>query len=548
MSSLVIYLIKANIALTLFYLAYRFGLRRLTFYNLNRFFLLFGIVFSAVFPLVNLNTFFQQHQQLAGSVAYYAPDWSTLQQYVQPQNQFTVWTLIAYVFWAGVIVMTIRFCVQMMSLFRIHLRTKSGFIYEEKIRLMHDHINPFSFFKNIYINPELHTENELEKILHHEKIHVKGWHSADILAGEINNIFYWFNPGAWMMKTAIQENLEFITDRKILSSGMDAKSYQYSLIKVSSIPFANPLANNFNFSHLKKRIKMMNRKRSSRFHLLRYLLLLPVIAIAVFFINSSRAQSFQHDKDNVTNSAKNFTLESLNDPFRNQHFNSKGYEVVSNTNSGINTVRSSNGVLLGYFNLYTFTPKQLADFNKRYGTSLTYEDVQAFKNYAQVLNNHPTISNYSYESKKQLYIWTKGNPMPTAYNLNKTKDRNQLLKKYGIIPPDYIAVVKHDDDSSHLQKEYMAFLKRNSTVESIAWGGNPETRTTTYVIVHLKNGIIEKYYLNNHEEMKKAEAKYGKFPAPPPPPPVSTKAKSISSHNITDTSIRNDRYYAQLSY
>ncbi|TAM93727.1 MAG: hypothetical protein EPN39_19415, partial [Chitinophagaceae bacterium] len=70
MPALIIYLIKANIALILFYLAYRFGLRRLTFYMLNRFFLLFGITFSALFPLLNLNAFFQHHQQLAGSVAY----------------------------------------------------------------------------------------------------------------------------------------------------------------------------------------------------------------------------------------------------------------------------------------------------------------------------------------------------------------------------------------------------------------------------------------------------------------------------------------------
>jgi hypothetical protein len=55
MSELFIYLIKANIALCLFYLAYRLGLRRLTFYTLNRFFLLTGIVFSSLFPLVDVN-------------------------------------------------------------------------------------------------------------------------------------------------------------------------------------------------------------------------------------------------------------------------------------------------------------------------------------------------------------------------------------------------------------------------------------------------------------------------------------------------------------
>ncbi|TAM98044.1 MAG: hypothetical protein EPN39_09970, partial [Chitinophagaceae bacterium] len=411
MPALIIYLIKANIALILFYLAYRFGLRRLTFYMLNRFFLLFGIAFSALFPLLNLNAFFQHHQQLAGSVAYYAPDWNTLQQYVQPQNQFTVWTLIAYVFWAGVIVMFIRFCMQMLSLFRIHLRTEAGFLQEEKIRFMHDRINPFSFFKNIYINPELHTENELEKILIHEKIHAKGWHTADVLAGEINNIFYWFNPGAWMMKTAIQENLEFITDRKILSSGMDAKSYQYSLIKVSSILFANPLTNHFNFSHLKTRIKMMNRKKSPGFHLLRYLLILPVLTFVVLVMTSSQRRSIS---------------------------------------------------------------------------------------------------------------------LKTVVNI--TKEAKMNFQSRDSIPLPYA--------TDALPADYINFLRRNSSVESLEWylvqGKGP-----VLIRIELKNGNVEDYDVNNPGGIKKGEAKYGKFPAPPPPPPPAPARVKSTSSNTSNVNTKN---------
>jgi hypothetical protein len=290
MPMLFIYLIKANIVLTLFYLAYRFGLRRLTFYTLNRFFLLFGIAFSAALPLVDIHDLFRNHRPLAGSVINYTPDWHSLQQYVQPES-FTMWDLTQYIFWAGVMVMAVRFFVQLLSLLHIHLRTTDGTINKEKVKLMQDRINPFSFFRNIYINPSLHTDDELKDIIAHEHIHVKGWHTVDIIAGELNNIFYWFNPGAWLMKVAIRENLEFITDRKILQSGIDAKAYQYSLIKVSSIPFAVPLVNNFNLFHLKQRITMMNKKRSSHFHVLRYLFLLPVIVLGALMVTSSQGQS-----------------------------------------------------------------------------------------------------------------------------------------------------------------------------------------------------------------------------------------------------------------
>lgn len=286
MPALLIYLLKANIALTLFFLAYRWGLRRLTFYVLNRFFLLTGIVCSSVFPLVNVNDLLQRHQEI-GEVVAYVPDLSALQ--AQPDPGFTVWHLLVYIFWAGVAVMTIRFIVQLFALWRIHRKSQPGTLQQHPVKLLGSRINPFSFFRHIYINPSLHQPSELDAILRHELVHVKEWHTVDVLTAELNNIFYWFNPGAWLMKTAIRENLEFITDRRMLQQGADPKAYQYNLIKVSGIPYATAIANNFNFSHLKNRIKMMNQKRSAKYNLLRYLVLGCVVVIALLSLNFSRA-------------------------------------------------------------------------------------------------------------------------------------------------------------------------------------------------------------------------------------------------------------------
>ncbi|MGN6511353.1 MAG: M56 family metallopeptidase, partial [Chitinophaga sp.] len=84
MTALFIYLVKANIALCLFYLAYRLGLRRLTFYTLNRVFLITGIVFSSLFPLVDVNDFFTRNETIAAQVVQYVPDFGALQQAAQP--------------------------------------------------------------------------------------------------------------------------------------------------------------------------------------------------------------------------------------------------------------------------------------------------------------------------------------------------------------------------------------------------------------------------------------------------------------------------------
>ena len=281
-----IYLMKANIALVLFYLGYRYGLRRLTFYTLNRYFLLLGIVVSAIFPLLNFRELLGSRQSVA--VVQYAPDWSLVRSYVAAPASISLWEIMTCVFWGGVAVMAIRFLLQLLSVARIHLRSTDAVIFHQRVRRVEDRLNPFSFFGNIYVNPVLHPEGQLQDVIAHEQVHVRGRHSWDILVAEIQKIFYWFNPGAWLMKRAVVENLEFITDRRILSLGVDRRRYQYSLLKVGCTASGVTIVNHFNLSHLRKRIIMMNRTRSARVQLLRYLLLLPLIAAGALLISARR--------------------------------------------------------------------------------------------------------------------------------------------------------------------------------------------------------------------------------------------------------------------
>lgn len=293
MSELFLYLIKANIALCLFYLAYRLGLRRLTFYTLNRYFLLSGIVFSSLFPLVDVNDFVNRHETLAQQAVIYLPDFNAWQP-AQPEP-FSVWTFMEWIFWAGVALMAVRLVVQLVSLLFLHRKTHSANILDRKVRLMPTSMNPFSFFRHIYVNPSLHGPEELKAILQHEAIHVKEWHSADVLMSELNQVFYWFNPGAWLMKTAVKENLEFLTDRTMLRMGADRKAYQYSLVQVSAAQYAAGIANNFNFSHLKNRIKMMNKRKSSRLHITRYAILGCIVCGVLLSLNFTKAGAVVQD-------------------------------------------------------------------------------------------------------------------------------------------------------------------------------------------------------------------------------------------------------------
>lgn len=270
-----IILLKINIVLILFAVAYYLILRRLTFYVINRVFLVFGILFSTVYPFIDLTDFFNRQNE---KVAAFVPKLNQKASALVPSDFISnYWQWISILFYVGVLVMAFRLVVQFISLYRMHQKSKPGSVANYSVRILDEPVSPFSFWQTVYINPALHKEVELNTILAHENIHVKEWHSLDIILAELSVVFYWFNPGVWLMKRAVKENLEFITDEKILKRGIDKKAYQYSLLDVGNLMPAVEIVNNFNLSDLKKRIKMMNVKRSSHLTLSRYLLVLPVL-------------------------------------------------------------------------------------------------------------------------------------------------------------------------------------------------------------------------------------------------------------------------------
>ncbi|MGN6180997.1 MAG: M56 family metallopeptidase [Mucilaginibacter sp.] len=291
MPGLIIYLLKVNAALCLFYLAYRFALRPLTFYYLNRFFLVFGIVFSTVYPLVDVSALFTNHTVIRQQLNTIVPNWHEVLPAVQHQAATVdYWGVPIMLFWLGVILMAFRLAVQFISLYRIHQQSVQDNYLGKPFRAVKTDVNPFSFWQEIYLNPDKHTDAELRAIIQHEQVHVKQWHTLDVILAELSVVFYWFNPGVWFMKQAVKENLEFITDREILRSGVDEKAYQYSLVRVSALKPGAAIVNNFNFLTIKKRIMMMNKKRSSKAQITKYVVLLPLVMLLALVFTVSKAE------------------------------------------------------------------------------------------------------------------------------------------------------------------------------------------------------------------------------------------------------------------
>ena len=192
---------------------------------------------------------------------------------------------VGFAYWGMVIVLAIRFFIQLAGIIRLAFRCQKAKIGNTNVHLLRQASGPFSFFHWIFIHPTSHTEDELSEILTHEQTHANQWHSIDVLVSEIVCIFCWFNPFAWLMKREIRTNLEYLADNRVLETGHDSKAYQYHLLGLSHHKAAATIYNSFNVLPLKKRIKMMNKKRTREIGRTKYLMFLPLAALLMIISN-----------------------------------------------------------------------------------------------------------------------------------------------------------------------------------------------------------------------------------------------------------------------
>lgn len=277
------YFLKVSIALAVVFLFYQLVLRRITFYNWNRWYLLGYTLLAFFIPFIDISPVLQQNEWTDAGFVQWVPvldatTGTTDISAVEASPALSLWTILLLIFAGGALFMLVRLIIQLIS-FRRMLR-HAQFISGDSMKLyqVNESIIPFSFGNSIFINRDLHTPQELEEIIRHEFVHVKQCHSIDIIWGELICLFNWYNPFAWLLKSSIRQNLEFIADNKVLQNGINRKQYQYLLLKViGNNQFS--IANKFNFSSLKKRIAMMNKIKTAKVHLLRFLFVLPLLAV-----------------------------------------------------------------------------------------------------------------------------------------------------------------------------------------------------------------------------------------------------------------------------
>lgn len=282
-----IYLIKINVALMLLYGFYRLTVSRDTFFGLRRLTLWLIYAVALMVPALNLEYWVRDTPTMVSMANVYADTFYPVVVVKAQASGITWMDMLLGIYWVGVAVLSLRLVWQLFCIIRLVVISRKQEVEGITVHLLKGEGSPFSFFRWVFMYPSTLEGRQLHEVMVHECTHVSGLHSLDTLFSELFSIACWFNPFAWLMKQEVRMNLEYLADESVLSDGNARKSYQYHLL---GLAYRQPnestkIANNFNLLPLKKRIKMMNKRRTSEIGKAKYLLFAPLAGVLLMVSN-----------------------------------------------------------------------------------------------------------------------------------------------------------------------------------------------------------------------------------------------------------------------
>lgn len=274
------YNIEVAICLSIFYIIYIIFFKRETFFQINRYVLLAAVGLSLAIPLIEFSAeastvgFIQPialETQINEIIIYASTDTS---------SSFELSTMINLAYYAGFSISLLILIFAFLRLLGISAKAHAVMHLSTKVYLIDDKHNPFTFMNKIFINQSLIGSDGLSEVIRHEKVHSEQRHSLDILILELVKIIQWFNPVIYLINRELRELHEYIADTQVVGSS-DKNSYINTMLSLTLGATVSDLANNFNGIKLIKRLKMITKPASTKSAAMKYILLLPAIAVLV---------------------------------------------------------------------------------------------------------------------------------------------------------------------------------------------------------------------------------------------------------------------------
>jgi len=297
-----IHYILQVVAFQLFFLLiYDLFLKRETFFNWNRIYLLATAVLSLILPFLKIQklTAITQEQfvvklpevVIGATTSSGNPqiaDYASIN--IEPEA-ISIWQIVLF---SGMMVSVLILAVK---IFRIVLLVKQSQKQWWQDLLIVKVLNSkvaFSFFNYVFLGDKLSKE-ESQTILSHESIHIKQGHSFDLMFFELLRIVLWFNPLVYMYQNRISTLHEYIADEKAVKFHNKNEYYNQLLGQVfetRQFSFVNPF---FKKSLIKKRILMLSQAKSKQHNIFKYALLIPLVASMLFYVSCHKESLAEND-------------------------------------------------------------------------------------------------------------------------------------------------------------------------------------------------------------------------------------------------------------
>ncbi|MDY7395864.1 M56 family metallopeptidase [Aureibaculum sp. 2210JD6-5] len=281
------YIIQVLLFQTLFLAVYDLFLKRETFFQWNRVYLMSTSVLAYIIPLIKIN---KVQEIIPQEYVVLLPE-VVLNPTAVIEKQFDWWSVfyngLTILFWLGIAFTTILFAFRLYKIIKLiytHDRELASNYYLVWLKTN----KAFSFFNYIFLGKE---SNNKSQIIEHELVHVKQYHSLDLLFFELQKIVFWFNPFSYIYQARISELHEYIADSKAIKTENKTTYFNNLLAEtfgVQNISFINPF---FKESLLKKRIIMLNKNKSKQLLKLKYVLLVPVLAGMLVYTSCEKSEA-----------------------------------------------------------------------------------------------------------------------------------------------------------------------------------------------------------------------------------------------------------------
>jgi len=120
-------------------------------------------------------------------------------------------------------------------------------------------------------------------LLTHELIHLRQWHSLDVLLVEVVKAIFWFNPLYSLLGKSIKLNHEYIADAGVLAQYDQQQHYPNLLLQFyQRAKVSHPLVSPSDYSFIKNRFQMMRANTTRKGMMIRLSIFTPLLALVLF--------------------------------------------------------------------------------------------------------------------------------------------------------------------------------------------------------------------------------------------------------------------------